>query len=54
MRVPEYSPYAVAEHTATLLMTLNRKTHRARPAAGQLGELKHRLAYNFENPRQPA
>lgn len=28
-RVPEYSPYAVAEHTAALLLTLNRKTHRA-------------------------
>jgi D-lactate dehydrogenase len=28
-RVPEYSPYAVAEHTAALLLTLNRKLHRA-------------------------
>lgn len=28
-RVPEYSPYAVAEHTAALVLTLNRKTHRA-------------------------
>lgn len=28
-RVPEYSPYAVAEHTAALLLSLNRKTHRA-------------------------
>jgi D-lactate dehydrogenase len=28
-RVPEYSPYAVAEHTAALVMTLNRKIHRA-------------------------
>lgn len=28
-RVPEYSPYAVAEHTAALMLTLNRKTHRA-------------------------
>lgn len=28
-RVPEYSPHAVAEHTAALLLTLNRKTHRA-------------------------
>ncbi len=25
VRVPEYSPYAVAEHTATLIMALNRK-----------------------------
>jgi D-lactate dehydrogenase len=28
-RVPEYSPYAVAEHTAALVLTLNRKLHRA-------------------------
>ncbi len=28
-RVPEYSPYAVAEHTAALLLTLNRQIHRA-------------------------
>lgn len=29
MRVPSYSPSAVAEHAAALLLTLNRKTHRA-------------------------
>ena len=28
-RVPAYSPYAVAEHTVALILTLNRKTHRA-------------------------
>lgn len=28
-RVPAYSPYAVAEHTLAMIMTLNRKTHRA-------------------------
>ncbi len=28
-RVPEYSPYAVAEHAVALIMSLNRKTHRA-------------------------
>jgi D-lactate dehydrogenase len=28
-RVPEYSPYAVAEHTVALLLVLNRKIHRA-------------------------
>ncbi len=28
-RVPEYSPHAVAEYTAALVLTLNRKTHRA-------------------------
>src|SRR5262245_10933358 len=27
-RVPAYSPYAVAEHTAGLILTLNRKIHR--------------------------
>jgi len=29
VRVPAYSPYAVAEHAAALLLTLNRKIHRA-------------------------
>jgi D-lactate dehydrogenase len=29
LRVPAYSPYAVAEHAAALMLTLNRKTHRA-------------------------
>ncbi len=29
MRVPAYSPYAVAEHAIALLLTLNRKIHRA-------------------------
>jgi len=28
-RVPEYSPYAVAEHTVALLLMLNRRLHRA-------------------------
>src|SRR5512137_951253 len=28
-RVPVYSPYAVAEHAVAMLLTLNRKTHRA-------------------------
>ncbi len=28
-RVPEYSPHAVAEHTVALILTLNRKTHKA-------------------------
>jgi D-lactate dehydrogenase len=28
-RVPVYSPYAVAEHAVSLLLTLNRKVHRA-------------------------
>lgn len=29
VRVPAYSPYAVAEHAAALMLTLNRKTHKA-------------------------
>lgn len=29
VRVPPYSPYAVAEHAAGLLLILNRKLHRA-------------------------
>jgi D-lactate dehydrogenase len=29
MRVPAYSPYAVAEHTLALILTLNRKIHKA-------------------------
>ena len=29
VRVPEYSPYAVAEHAAALILALNRKIHRA-------------------------
>ncbi len=28
-RVPSYSPHAVAEHAAALILTLNRKTHKA-------------------------
>lgn len=29
VRVPAYSPYAVAEHAIALIMSLNRKTHKA-------------------------
>lgn len=29
VRVPAYSPYAIAEHTLALMLTLNRKTHKA-------------------------
>lgn len=29
VNVPSYSPYAVAEHTVALILTLNRKTHKA-------------------------
>ncbi|HYX34229.1 MAG TPA: 2-hydroxyacid dehydrogenase, partial [Oligoflexus sp.] len=29
LRVPEYSPYAVAEHAVALILTMNRRIHRA-------------------------
>jgi D-lactate dehydrogenase len=29
VRVPTYSPHAVAEHTVALILALNRKLHRA-------------------------
>lgn len=29
VRVPEYSPYAIAEHVVAMIQTLNRKTHKA-------------------------
>ena len=29
VRVPSYSPYAIAEHAVALMLTLNRKTHKA-------------------------
>ena len=29
VRVPSYSPHAIAEHTVALMLTLNRKIHRA-------------------------
>ncbi|MCA1741349.1 MAG: 2-hydroxyacid dehydrogenase, partial [Bacteroidales bacterium] len=29
VRVPSYSPHAIAEHTVALMLTLNRKVHRA-------------------------
>ncbi len=36
MRVPAYSPYSVAEHAVALLMTLNRKLHKALPRVRDL------------------
>lgn len=29
VRVPSYSPYAIAEHAAAMMLTMNRKTHKA-------------------------
>lgn len=42
-RVPAYSPYAVAEHTVALLMTLNRKIHRAHSRVRELNFSLHGL-----------
>jgi D-lactate dehydrogenase len=36
VRVPEYSPHAVAEHAMALLLTLNRKIHRANARVREL------------------
>ncbi|KAK1945531.1 2-hydroxyacid dehydrogenase [Phytophthora citrophthora] len=41
IRVPAYSPYAVAEHAASLMMILNRKIHRS---YNRTRELNFRLA----------
>lgn len=41
LRVPAYSPYAVAEHAVALLMTINRNIHRA---YNRTRELNFRLA----------
>ncbi|CEG39616.1 d-isomer specific 2-hydroxyacid [Plasmopara halstedii] len=48
-RVPAYSPYAVAEHAAALMMTLNRKIHRSynRTRTGKIGALFARIAAGF-------
>ena len=40
-RVPNYSPYSVAEHTVALILALNRKLHRA---FGRVRELNFSLA----------
>lgn len=42
-RVPAYSPYAVAEHTVGLLLTLNRKIHRAFNRVRELNFALHGL-----------
>ena len=43
-RVPSYSPRAVAEHTIALILTLNRKTHRASSRVRELNFSLHGLA----------
>ncbi len=50
VRVPAYSPYAVAEHTVALMMTLNRKTHKAynRVREGNFA-LEGLMGFDFHN-----
>ncbi|WP_439152815.1 2-hydroxyacid dehydrogenase [Winogradskyella sp.] len=50
VRVPSYSPEAVAEHTFALILTLNRKTHKAynRVREGNFS-LKNLIGFNLKN-----
>lgn len=50
LRVPAYSPEAVAEHTVALILTLNRKTHKAynRVREGNFS-LERLLGFNLHN-----
>lgn len=50
VRVPSYSPEAVAEHTMALILTLNRKTHKAynRIREGNFS-LKNLLGFNLHD-----
>lgn len=50
VRVPSYSPEAVAEHTLALILTLNRKTHKAynRVREGNFS-LKNLIGFNLKN-----
>jgi lactate dehydrogenase-like 2-hydroxyacid dehydrogenase len=47
VRVPAYSPYAVAEHAMGLILTLNRKLHKYAPCLWRrAGGLKLVLVLN--------
>ncbi|RYY37936.1 MAG: 2-hydroxyacid dehydrogenase, partial [Sphingobacteriaceae bacterium] len=50
LRVPAYSPEAVAEHTMALILTLNRKTHKAynRIREGNFS-LERMMGFNLHN-----
>ncbi|MEM9924566.1 MAG: 2-hydroxyacid dehydrogenase [Cyanobacteria bacterium P01_D01_bin.50] len=50
VRVPAYSPYAVAEHAAGLILTLNRKYHRAYSRVRESNfSLKGLLGFDLHN-----
>ncbi|MEQ1724261.1 MAG: 2-hydroxyacid dehydrogenase [Pseudobdellovibrio sp.] len=49
-RVPAYSPEAVAEHSVALLLTLNRKTHKAYQRVREMNfSLEGLVGYNLKN-----
>lgn len=50
VRIPAYSPEAVAEHAVALILTLNRKTHKAynRVREGNFS-LKNLIGFNLHN-----
>lgn len=49
-RVPAYSPEAVAEHSLALLMTLNRKTHKAYARVREMNfSLEGLVGFNLQN-----
>lgn len=47
VRVPAYSPHAVAEHTVGLLLTLNRKIHRAYNRVRESNPVRYCKTTNF-------
>ncbi|TRX43134.1 2-hydroxyacid dehydrogenase [Flavobacterium restrictum] len=50
LRVPAYSPQAVAEHAVALIMTLNRKTHKAYNQVRENNfSLEHLMGFNLCN-----
>ena len=49
-RVPAYSPEAIAEHAVALILTLNRKTHKAYNRIRENNfSLEHLLGFNLHN-----
>ena len=48
MRVPSYSPEAVAEFSMALLLTVNRLTHKAYNRTGKIGQAMIRILNGFQ------